>query len=807
MTNTLPDLLQRLLMAVALCGVPGWAAAEAIPTFPGADGAGANATGGRGGIVYHVTRLDGEVNGNRNVAGTFGYGINDANFPKDADGNVQPRTIVFDVGGTIWLGRVGENEGWDNQDPISAGTTSNKSSNITIAGQTAPGGITIMGGTLKVNGHNIVVRNLTIAPGYGMRGVGADGIPDSYVFDAMNIHAHDVMVDHLSTFFATDETISMDEFANNVTVEYSNISQGQNYPQADAENAGVYTGHALGSLIQPGTGAAISVHHNLYAQQKGRLPRVGSEVGTGAYNDFRNNVFYNWLSTGGTGASGQPSFNNFINNFWLAGPGGDNPTGAGTTIGTTAGGTQIFNGSSVASTRVYQSGNLKDINKDGDANDGVATTANASSSSSFDFRTVTVQATPYTQVPYFGVTDTATSAHNRVLNYVGADWWTRDGVINTVDERIINEVRTGTGKIIAWADNPNDPNDGQEWFSLLAKRPVAGVAPYNRPANFDTDGDGMPDAWEAEHGLNPSVADNNGDFDSDGYTNLEEYLNETAEWPAPQPIVFNGTANNRFAQITNWDIKWQPSKYDEAQINSGTAVVDAVGQHAGIIRIGAHVGDNGTLNVTAGWLHVETATIIGGDDGATAALNLSGGELSTPILTKGVGGLFNFTGGILHADVVAFDLENDGGIIATGHSPGLTHIIGSLLLAAGALEIEIGGPADGQYDRLLVDGVAHLGGTLDVNLVDLGAGIYSPQLGDKFTFLASQGGTDGEFADLSLPRLGTGLMWRLDTTTSLTRLEVVPSPEPPTWLSASIAALGLALGRRVAARKDVSSRA
>ena len=59
----------------------------------------------------------------------------------------------------------------------------------------------------------------------------------------------------------------------------------------------------------------ISVHHNLYAHQKGRLPRVGSEVGTGAYNDFRNNVFYNWLGTAGSGAGGQPSFNNFVANF------------------------------------------------------------------------------------------------------------------------------------------------------------------------------------------------------------------------------------------------------------------------------------------------------------------------------------------------------------------------------------------------------------------------------------------------------------------------------------------------------------
>src|SRR5436309_1620121 len=143
------------MLAGATIGVAGTLPAalfaQTIPAFSGADGAGANTTGGRGGIVYHVTRLDGEINGNRNVAGTLAYGANDANFT--VGGVVQPRTIVFDVGGTIWLGRKTENVGWDTQDPLSLG------SNITIAGQTAPGGINIMGGGLKVNGANSIIRN------------------------------------------------------------------------------------------------------------------------------------------------------------------------------------------------------------------------------------------------------------------------------------------------------------------------------------------------------------------------------------------------------------------------------------------------------------------------------------------------------------------------------------------------------------------------------------------------------------------------------------------------------------------------
>src|ERR1044072_1791571 len=152
--------------------------------------------------------------------------------------------------------------------------------------------------------------------------------PVSYVYAAIDISGTNTMIDHVSTMYATDETISANELANNVTIQYSNISQGQNYPQADAEASGTtYTGHALGSLLQGGSNAKISVHHNLYAHQKGRLPRVGTEAskltvpGVGAYNDFRHTVFYNCPGTAGSGASAQPSFNNFVSNFYRAGPG------------------------------------------------------------------------------------------------------------------------------------------------------------------------------------------------------------------------------------------------------------------------------------------------------------------------------------------------------------------------------------------------------------------------------------------------------------------------------------------------------
>ncbi len=788
--------------------------AQAIPSFTGADGAGAFATGGRGGVVYHVTKLD--QNYSDNVPGTLRYGLTDSNF--NVGGVVQPRTIVFDVAGTFWLGRygadMGHDNGWDTQSRYNSG------SNVTIAGQTAPGPVNIMGGVTKANGTNVVIRNVTFAPGYGMRNFSQPdaGIPptpgdfpDSYVYDAIDISGTNIMIDHVSTFYATDETISANETANNVTIQYSNISQGQNYPQADAEASSVtYTGHALGSLFQGGSGDKLSVHHNLYADQKGRLPRVGSEVGTGAYNDFRNNVFYNWLGTGGTGAGGQPSFNNFVGNFWLAGPGGDNVSqtaGSDGKLGTlddsavivhSNGGTSLFSGSNSSGTRVYQSSNVKDTNKDGDPNDGLNVTNSDFGSSSFQASPQWSGGTP----TYTGVTDTASQAFERVLDYMGADWWTRDGVVDTPDERMIQEVRTGTGKIVAWADDPfnSDPNEGVEWRSMLALRAdtTTGAAPFTRPANWDVDGDGMPGDWELAHGLNPNATDNNGDFDSDGYTNLEEYLNDVAAWPAAGPVVFNGATNNRYAQITNWDSNpdpavvgvWQPSRYDTAVISSGTAVVDAVGQHAGTLAVAPNAGNVGALQVTAGWIEVADTLNVGsggvgtvdhsGGTVAAESVHIGGGVagnysltgngwLRAGTLSEAANGSFNFTGGTLSADIVEFDLRDQGGVISPGDGAGQTHVVGNLVVDSGSILIELGGAGSGQFDKLLVDGSLTAGGTLAVSLV----GGFSPSTGDVFDILHFTSVT-GSF-QLELPALHPGLTWNTSALLTTGELTVAPS--------------------------------
>ena len=117
-------------------------------------------------------------------------------------------------------------------------------------------------------------------------------------------------------------------------------------------------------------------------------------------------------------------------------------------------------------------------------------------------------------------------------------------------------------------------------------------------------------------------------------------------------------------------MRWQPSRFDEAQINSGTVTVDASGQHASILRIGGAPANNPTLAVASGWLKVENDLVIGGF-GVTGALSLTGGTLRAKTLTM-PSGSFNFTGGKLSTDTVNFSLTNNGGTLAPGESIGAT---------------------------------------------------------------------------------------------------------------------------------------
>jgi hypothetical protein len=750
-------------------------AKAAVPAFPGATGPGATATGGRGGDVYHVTNLNPDLAGT--VPGSFTYGVR--NVPSAG------RTIVFDVAGTIY-----SPGGTTNDDTVRF-----NNGNITVAGQTAPSpGITIAGAGSKWTGTNVILRNIADRPNVSAK-------PDTVTYDSFSLQVQSSIVDHVSATWFTDEGISETDAGANSTVQYAVIGDGLNY-----------NGHAFGSIIStehPTT--EYSYNHNLYAELTTRIPAVGSETladGTQpiATTEWSNNVISNWAQTkAGYGSAGQLSHDNFFGNYYINNK-PPHPT------------TNLFRGDTGHS--MYASGNFY-----GEASaNGTITGAHViadNSSSYFGPETFVTQPWAVTGVDS-NTRDTADVALQRVTDYSGANWQNR----SVIDQAIIDKIGLSTANQIN--DLTGSPQAAQ-WATLMSQRPDAsGNAPFSRPANYDTDRDGMPDTWEIAHGLNANSATgvngNNGSVQNDGYTNLEAYINELGAFPASGALVFgNANGTGRFAEIGNWGNLWEPSRFDAAQVNTGTATVDVVGQHARTLAVAANSGNTAALSVTGGWIdladslqvgpggtgsvtqsggivHSVNSVVIGGANNA-GTYTMTGGTLATPLLTKGTkGGSFNFTGGTLHADTINFSLTNNGGTIAPGSDLqlqqiaaasmpdingsveaiqsliGSTHVVGGLTLQSGSTQIDLASLAS--FDKLTIDGTLQLGGALNV-ILDNG---YSPSPGNSW-LIASAANITGNFSSITPG-------FTAQTSGANLFLLVTPVPEPASMLM-MLAALGL----------------
>lgn len=639
-----------------------------IKAFPQAEGFGASSVGGRGGDVYHVTNL------NNSGAGSLRFGIENA--------PTTGRTIVFDVGG--WI---------DITSKLGLDGTKRK---VTIAGQTAPGGIGVRGAQFSVGADDVIVRHMRFRPG---KAAGSDN-------DSVNTNneAQRVIYDHISAEFSTDG--GFDNQATDVTLQFSSVSYGLQT-------------HSTGSLLE--NPSRLSLHHNLYANNNTRNPK--HRVYT---LDWVNNVVYNWDSRAiELQGTDDPSYfwtANVDGNYFIAGP--------------NHGGVRPLSGGSVQNYGTYWGVNAYDGDQDAQ-HDGVDYTRNSRGFGDVSSALTTWSNTPYPVADEIWKDASTQAAYERVLNEFGATPWARD----EVDTLLRNNVVNRNGSIITRESDLVGISNGG--FGTLG-----GVA-----APTDADQDGMPDAWEIKYGLSPTAASNNGDFDNDGYTNLEEYLNDLAAFKATGPLEFDGSG--RYADWSNWTRRWEPSRVDDVHVNVGTATVDAVGQKAGNLRIGATAAANGTVHIQSGWLEVTNEVVIGADPAATAVLNLSGGALSTNKLSKSAAGVFNFTGGTLHADEIGFDLVNNGGTLSPGHSIGHTLVAGDLTLSAGSLAIELASST--VSDTLEVQGAATLGGALDVSLL----GSFTPQAGDSWQILAAES-LLGDFASItagySVAKQGGNLM-------------------------------------------------
>ena len=348
---------------------------------------------------------------------------------------------------------------------------------ITIAGQTAPGdGICLRDAALGVYADHVVIRYLRQR--LGDQGKAGDSIGIG--------RGHQIIVDHCSASWSLDEVLSCstgEPSLSDVTVQWCFITEALNPKN-----------HSFGSLIRGCHGARYSYHHNLYAHNRNRNPRPGNyddrnpheQDPDGLLLDFRNNVIYNWIGTyaGYNADKGSVTKLNYVGNYVVPGP------------------------NSKATGIAYQEGSA--YNQGYFAGNYYNHSLPENPWSVVDFRDWNArqiiaykQSVPFETGPI--TTQDAKDAYQDVLGHGGATLPRRDAV----DRRIVEEVTGGTGHIL------NSQTEVGGWPDL-----------QTAPAPRDSDGDGMPDEWERQHGLNPSeVADGIQDRNADGYTNVEEYLN------------------------------------------------------------------------------------------------------------------------------------------------------------------------------------------------------------------------------------------------------------------------------------------
>lgn len=519
-------------MAAALMSA---AALAQAPAFPGAEGHGRYVTGGRGGRVIHVTNL------NDSGTGSFREAVKSGN-----------RIIVFDVAGVIALK-----------------SDLKFADNITILGQTAPSpGITLRYYTVQP-GNNNIIRFLRIRRGEEKNiNDGADA--------TWQRNKTGIIFDHCSFSWSIDEVASFYD-NNNFTMQWCTVAESLTNP-----------GHSKGAHGYGGIwgGKLASFHHNFVGHLMNRGPRFnGARYGWTGYTsnkeystykwqnavqaenvDFRNCVMYNAQGTcyGGPGG-GQI---NIVNNYYKAGPShslkGKTLNGLKVDISTgSVRGNQDRITLVTLSTQSNSDKNhpeLYDMTSRYFINGNTTETTKGSVTTNQDWKGISYdKGIPSLNGEYYSpdaknfygdnvahvtisgkscvkikmdapaptgevTTHSAAESFSKVLSYSGASLY-RD----EIDARYMEEAKTGTAKYKGSItkspgiiDKVSDVNGYTE----------ANFGTASRPADFDTDKDGIPDAWEITNGLDPNDATDALTYSLDSkeyYTNLEVYANSLVE--------------------------------------------------------------------------------------------------------------------------------------------------------------------------------------------------------------------------------------------------------------------------------------
>ena len=496
-----------------------------VPSFPGAEGHGRYTPGGRGGKVIHVTNLNDDGVGSLRAA---------------VSGD-EPKIVVFDVGGVIALESdlfIGEN--------------------TTIAGQTAPyPGITVRHFMVIPNNNN-VIRFIRSRCGDERRDGDWDGEDASEVFEKTAL-----ILDHCSFSWGTDETASFYD-NNNFTMQWCNVSEALH---CAGHSKG---GHGFGGIWG---GKLASFHHNMLANSRSRTPRFcGARYQWDGYAenlfydlykwgnyvkaeivDFRNCLIYNWGDGGCYGGDGG-GYINMVNNYFKAGPATDTKTRI-TVIDDHNG--DVAHDMVGMTSRYYINGNYMTEGGDDaafydwkgvvyDENKVFEIDGEMYSMDINNWYGDEVEHKPNSEgVPCVRIkldepapigevtTHKAEIAFEKVLDFVGASLY-RD----EVDERHVNEARNGTATYTGSVTGKPGLVDA-----------VSDVKGYNehtfpkgeRPSDFDTDRDGIPNAWERANGLSPYNPNDAQRYTIDPkgwYSNIEVYLNSLV-----QDIMQKGNAD------------------------------------------------------------------------------------------------------------------------------------------------------------------------------------------------------------------------------------------------------------------------
>lgn len=461
-------------------------AQDRTPAFPGAEGFGMYASGGRGGRVVYVTHT-------KDSQDKFSAGYKGSLRAALETSGSDPITIVFQCGGVI----------------SPQGAISCSRSNVTIAGQTALGnGICVKGYGIYFSGNNIIVRHMRFR-------VGDDIQQNDPALTFSN--AKKAIFDHCSFSWSLEENVNITD-VDSVTLQWCINSESLYHSFHDKGDRGY--------AAQWG-GEHASYHHNLLAHHMSRMPRQNGNT-SDDYQltwDYRNNVHYNWGNPGafyggGVEQDGGFSHSNLINNFYKPGP-----------ATTTSKTSQYFCAPSGGRPQVtgegneyefgyglwYLDGNVMFDNPDKTNNNwlGLNGPTEHHADGIFDVEQVTTQS--------------AETAYTLVLNNAGATKPSRD----EIDARIIEEVKNGnatyggiTGATKGIIDSNKDlkPADADaSWTAWdIYPRILKSYAPT------DTDEDGIPDDWEDANGLNKDDATDGKIILESGYSNLEVYLNEMA---------------------------------------------------------------------------------------------------------------------------------------------------------------------------------------------------------------------------------------------------------------------------------------